>query len=192
MADDMLLPEFLLFPHEVEVMAMDQAQTFEWLRERSTRLDAAEDTITEIRREIAILKDGRCVSCMEPVNPLHPKCACIRAEIEGYRQALERLLPLTDEFEYTLYGTFMGGDPRDFTPDEEMCTPEEISAWETACEEWNRGEGVDRGPGCQTMGDGSAVTGTGFGLGTTIRKCAEREEAKRVLAGKEAQSDRLR
>ena len=31
--------------------------------------------------EIAILKDGRCVSCMEPVNPLHPKCACIRAEI---------------------------------------------------------------------------------------------------------------
>ena len=31
--------------------------------------------------EIAVLKDGRCVSCMEPVNPLHPKCACIRAEI---------------------------------------------------------------------------------------------------------------
>ena len=108
-------------------------------------------------------------------------------EIAALKGALERLLPLTDEFEYTLYGTFMGGDPRDFTPDEEMCTPEEISAWETACEEWNRGEGVDREPGCQTMGDGSAVSGTGFGLGTTIRKCAEREEARRVLAGKEAQ-----
>ena len=107
--------------------------------------------------------------------------------IAALRGALERLLPLTDEFEYTLYGPFMGGDPRDFTPDEEMCTPEEISAWETACEEWNRGEGVDREPGCQTMGDGSAVSGTGFGLGTTIRKCAEREEARRVLAGKEAQ-----
>ena len=45
--------------------------------------------------EQTILKYGRCVSCMEPVNPLHPKCACIRAEltelqreIEGYRQAL--------------------------------------------------------------------------------------------------------
>ena len=108
-------------------------------------------------------------------------------EIAALKGALERLLPLTDEFEYTLYGTFMGGDPRDFTPDEELCTPEEISAWETACEEWNRGEGVDRGPGCQTMGDGSVVSGTGFGIGTTIRKCAEREEARRVLAGKEAQ-----
>ena len=108
-------------------------------------------------------------------------------EIAALRGALERLLPLTEEFEYTLYGNFMGGDPREFSPDEEVCLPEEIAAWKSACEEWNRGEGVDRGPGCQTMGDGSAVTGTGFGLGTTIRKCAEREEAKRVLAGKEAQ-----
>ena len=38
-------------------------------------------TIDAQATEIAILKDGRCVSCMEPVNPLHPKCACIRAEI---------------------------------------------------------------------------------------------------------------
>lgn len=110
----------------------------------------------------------------------------LQREIEGYRQALEGLLPLTDEFEYTLYGNFMGGDPRDFVPDEEVCTPEEITAWAAACEEWNRGEGVDRGPGCQALGDGSAVTGTGFGMGTTTRKCAEREKARRVLAGKEA------
>lgn len=38
-------------------------------------------TIDAQATEIAILKDGRCVSCMEPCNPLHPKCACIRAEI---------------------------------------------------------------------------------------------------------------
>ena len=121
------------------------------------------------------------------INRLFATIDAQAAEIAALRGALERLLPLTEEFEYTLYGNFMGGDPREFSPDEEVCLPEEIAAWKSACEEWNRGEGVDRGPGCQTMGDGWAGTGTGFGLGTTIRKCAEREEAKRVLAGKEAQ-----
>lgn len=37
-------------------MAMDQAQTFEWLRERSTRLDQAEATIAELQREIEGLR----------------------------------------------------------------------------------------------------------------------------------------
>lgn len=64
------------------------------------------------------------------------------------------------------YGSFPGGDPRNFTPDEEVNTPEELAAWKAACEAWDRGDGEDTGPQCQTMGDGSVVTGTGFGMGT--------------------------
>jgi len=63
------------------------------------------------------------------------------------------------------YGPFPGGDPRKFSPDEEINTPEEMANWEAACAEWDAGEGVDRGPGCLTLGDGSMVTGTGLGFG---------------------------
>jgi len=65
-----------------------------------------------------------------------------------------------------MYGLFPGGDPRLFTPDEECCSPEEIERWEVACREWNEGIGSDRGPSCATRGDGSAWTGTGYGIGT--------------------------
>ena len=64
-----------------------------------------------------------------------------------------------------IYGLFPGGDPRRFSPDIECCTPEEIARHKEACTEWDEGRGVDRGPSCATMGDGSAWTGTGFGLG---------------------------
>jgi hypothetical protein len=62
------------------------------------------------------------------------------------------------------YGLFAGGDPRLFTPDPEN-TPEELERHRLACEAWDRGEGVDRGASCGTIGDGSAWTKTGFGLG---------------------------
>lgn len=64
------------------------------------------------------------------------------------------------------YGPFPGGDPRNFTPDEECCTPVEIAAWKAACAEWEAGTGTDAGPGCSTFGDGSVWLGTGFGVGT--------------------------
>lgn len=70
------------------------------------------------------------------------------------------------EFLGPSYGVFPGGDPRRFSPDEEVNTAAEIMAWKAACDEWNRGAGTDRGPGCAAMGDGSVWTGTGFGLGT--------------------------
>jgi hypothetical protein len=38
------------------------------------------------------------------------------------------------------YGYFPGGDPREFTPDEESCTPNEIEAWKLACELVESGE----------------------------------------------------
>lgn len=75
------------------------------------------------------------------------------------------------EFEYEddiSYGPFPGGDPRNFTPDEECCTPEEIGAWIVACVEWDAGEGKDAGPGCSFAGDGSVWNGSGFGVGTYV------------------------
>ena len=38
------------------------------------------------------------------------------------------------------YGYFAGGDPRDFTPDPEMCSAAEMEAHKAACEAWERGE----------------------------------------------------
>lgn len=38
------------------------------------------------------------------------------------------------------YGYYPGGDPRDFSPDPECCTPEELAAHKEACEAWERGE----------------------------------------------------
>lgn len=82
-----------------------------------------------------------------------------------------------------VYGSFTGGDPRRFSPDTEINTPAEIAAWEAACAEWNAGNEVDRGPGCQTFGDGSTFAGTGFGLGvTTIDDCTC-DEAPEEWAG---------
>jgi len=74
---------------------------------------------------------------------------------------------VSETYTDSTYGPFAGGDPRNFEPDEECCTPEEIAAWKSACAEWDAGFGTDRGPGCQTFGDGSIVTGAGFGIGVT-------------------------
>jgi hypothetical protein len=38
------------------------------------------------------------------------------------------------------YGYPISPDPRDFHPDEECCTPEEIANWKAACEAWERGD----------------------------------------------------
>ncbi len=38
------------------------------------------------------------------------------------------------------YGYFCGGDPRDFSPDAEVCTPEEIANHKAACEAWEKGD----------------------------------------------------
>lgn len=92
---------------------------------------------------------------------------------------LDELYSNDDPLIDVTYGLFPGGDPRDFLPDAEDCTPEEIAAWEAACAEWDRGEGTDRGPGCATMGDSSAWTGTGFGIGTKVWHLTP-EEAERM------------
>lgn len=70
------------------------------------------------------------------------------------------------------YGYYLGGDPRKFTPDEEMSTPGEIEAWKRACEAWGRGEKPDPGGPHIPLenGDGVCVghlTLAHYGLGVT-------------------------
>lgn len=82
------------------------------------------------------------------------------------------------------YGYFPGGDPRDFNPDPECCTPEEMARHKAACEEWDRGDKTEHERHhhkAETLADGRAVIASypgAFGLGTySIRD----EEAEDVL-----------
>lgn len=57
-----------------------------------------------------------------------------------------------DEQDEMLYGFFHLDDPRDFFPDEESCTPEEIAAHKTACAKAESGEQWDTELVAESMG----------------------------------------
>lgn len=86
--------------------------------------------------------------------------------LQSHDLLVEALEAARNELVDESYGPFPGGDPRQFKPDPEACTPEEIEAHRLACIEWDKGEGEDRGPSCATFGDASAWTRTGYGCGT--------------------------
>lgn len=86
-----------------------------------------------------------------------------------------------------VYGLFPGGDPRKFRPDVSECTPEEIARHKEACRAWDEGRGEDRNPSCATLGDGSAWTGTGFGIGVyEVEMPDSQEEMDAMIAADEA------
>jgi hypothetical protein len=72
----------------------------------------------------------------------------------------------------TVYGYFTGGDPRDFHPDFEDSTPEEIANWRAACIEANK-LAVSRNLPCpsgwERLPDGSVahVLRAPFGIGVS-------------------------
>lgn len=59
----------------------------------------------------------------------------IRAALEASRDYLADCICMGQS-----YGYFPGGDPRDFEPDVECCTEEEMAAHKKACAEWDAGE----------------------------------------------------
>ncbi len=63
------------------------------------------------------------------------------------------------------YGFFPGGDPRNFTPDTECCSPDEIERHRLACEAWDRGDEEAIASGCVVLPDGGIVNISTFGLG---------------------------
>ncbi|MCZ6868084.1 MAG: hypothetical protein O7G84_01110 [Gammaproteobacteria bacterium] len=78
----------------------------------------------------------------------------------------------------TGYGFFPGGDPREFFPDGESCSNEELEAHRVACAEWDAGTGQDIGGPCTVehveieRKDGSVLSGPAlvtrahYGIGT--------------------------
>lgn len=74
------------------------------------------------------------------------------------------------------YGFFLGGDPRDFSPDVDSCTPAELKAHEEACARWNAGTPKDEGHSGIFVGDpekgvAAIVCGHRFGIGTYTMPC---------------------
>lgn len=67
------------------------------------------------------------------------------------------------------YGYFPGGDPRLFTPDVDVCTPEEIEAHRSACSAADAGDSKEHPPGHGLLqrGDGGFALWHGgpFGVG---------------------------
>lgn len=62
------------------------------------------------------------------------------------------------------YGYFLGGDPRQFSPDEECCTTEEIARWQALCADWDVGRQAE--PPVEEHGPWAhPVTGQVFALG---------------------------
>lgn len=68
-------------------------------------------------------------------------------------------------FEEPHYGFFLGGDPRDFTPDDEGATPEERAQWEEDCAKAERGERATQAAACLHLGP-VHLTRAMYGLGT--------------------------
>lgn len=63
------------------------------------------------------------------------------------------------------YGHFPGGDPRDFEPDDEACSPDEIENHRRACQLWDEAEARGETPTPETCpagfifgADGSVMT----------------------------------
>ena len=75
-----------------------------------------------------------------------------------------------------IYGFFHGGDPRNFYPDYECCSPKEISDHKAACELWDQAEARGEEPtpeACQSGWHTDPETGaryhvlkSPYGIGT--------------------------
>lgn len=81
-----------------------------------------------------------------------------------------------NEAECPTYGAFIGGDPRDFTPDPECSTAEERAAHKAACEAWAAGSTAPCRADSEGSHDGEVFvhrTRAGFGLGAQIYRDPE-------------------
>lgn len=107
------------------------------------------------------------------------------AELRALRALVPLLKEATDNLgdpEESGYGSFTGGDPRDFTPDPDGTTEEELAKWKAACEAFAaaeaRGERPTLGGAHQTLVDDDGrpvafVSFSGFGLGIQVYRDEE-------------------
>lgn len=97
------------------------------------------------------------------------------AQIAVMQGILRELLPnIKQQAEMIGYGLYNPADPRDFTPDPDSCTENELAQWKNDCRKADAGEPVEHaGP-------------IGWGLGTYIirdpRMIDLRDRIKQVLS----------
>ncbi len=97
-----------------------------------------------------------CNACREPMPEERiARCepCCLRVGTEGYHSAAR-------------YGSFEGGDPRNFTPDPEACSDAQHAAWEAACVLAKRDVGARDLPPSGRFNNGFTDK-SAFGLGVT-------------------------
>lgn len=76
-------------------------------------------------------------------------------DIDGLRNIASEIRACAED---SHYGHFVGGDPRDFSPDPECCSEDEYAAWKSACERWENGDHVECKPAMVTeLEDGDKV-----------------------------------
>jgi hypothetical protein len=75
-------------------------------------------------------------------------------EVEPLVSFVRDYIQFAEEMAGPNYGPYMGGDPRNFMPDPEDATPEEIERHREVCEIWARGErNIPRGFGLSSSWD---------------------------------------
>lgn len=84
------------------------------------------------------------------------------------------------------YGYPCVEDPRDYTPDVEVCTDEEIANWKAACAAWDRGEGRPVPSPHEDLVDGDGrkvghVTTAPMGMGISTIRDAQWERVRAAL-----------
>ena len=95
---------------------------------------------------------------------------------ERYDEAIDELRELANELrtraQEVCYGYApAGADPRDFSPDLECCSDDEVAAHKSACEAWERGERPQTPSSHEPLIDDDGkpighVTRAFFGIGT--------------------------
>jgi hypothetical protein len=84
-------------------------------------------------------------------------------EIDALRGIAERI---RQQAEFTSYGYPCVDDPREFTPDADVCSEEEIAAHAAACDAWNAGDKVARPP-THVPFEGGHITQAPWGIGVS-------------------------
>jgi len=77
------------------------------------------------------------------------------------------------------YGHFGGGDPRDFQPDMELCTPEEVARWKADVARAEAGEDVIAPPAGQWNESGTIhILAPKYGIGTYKMRFDDDDESE--------------
>jgi len=126
----------------------------------------------------------RCWNCIDPVFMTEVSTGLYRCPVCGDELDMDFLnesiepfdgnsKPLADErgpYEW-MYGNFGSGDPRDFQPDYELCTVEEVEVWKADVARAEAGETVIAHPAGHSVYDAQGkltlhILAPKYGIGT--------------------------